>query len=108
MPTGQEACPTRTIGTCRIGDVTGTIVDIGIRSTRFRTLNPTVVSIENFCERDKYHGLHVIGARYETDGAAMRGVLVAIRAVLAVVDSLSAYGAGIAVPSQTVYMTKDK
>jgi len=79
--------------TCRVGDVTGTIVDIGIRSTRIRTLNRTLVSIpngqtaavsiENFSERDKYHCLHVIGVRYETDAAAMRGVLEAIREVLA-------------------------
>ena len=75
--------------TCRVGDVTGTIVDIGIRSTRIRTLNRTLVSIpngqtaavsiENFSGRDKFHCLHVIGVRYETDVAAMRGVLEAIR-----------------------------
>ena len=78
--------------TCRVGEVTGTIVDIGIRSTRIRTLNRTIVSIpngqtaavsiENFSERDKFHCLHVIGVRYETDGAAMRGVLEAVRETL--------------------------
>ncbi len=79
--------------TCRVGDVTGTIVDIGIRSTRIRTLNRTIVSIpngqtaavsiENFSARDKFHCLHVIGVRYETSGAAMRGVLEALREMLA-------------------------
>ncbi|HEY3440069.1 MAG TPA: mechanosensitive ion channel domain-containing protein [Paludibaculum sp.] len=78
--------------TCRVGDVTGTIVDIGIRSTRIRTLNRTIVSIpngqtaavsiENFTRRDKFHCLHVIGVRYETDAAAMRGVLDALRELL--------------------------
>ena len=78
--------------TCRVGDVTGTIVDIGIRSTRIRTLDRTLVSIpngltaavsiENFSGRDKFHFLHVFGVRYETDAAAMRGVLDAIREML--------------------------
>jgi MscS family membrane protein len=79
--------------TCRVGDVTGAIVDIGIRSTRIRTLNRTIVSIpngqtaavsiENFSERDKFHCLHVIGVRYDTGAAGMRRVLEAIGEMLA-------------------------
>lgn len=152
--------------TCRVGDVTGTIVDIGIRSTRIRTLNRTIVSIpngqtaavsiENYSERDKFHCLHVIGVRYETSAAAMRGVLEAIRemlaamseveteslrvrfirfgassldievraylfakdfddflasqeaVLLAIMEKLDALNVGIAFPSQTLYMTRDK
>jgi MscS family membrane protein len=49
---------------CKIGDINGTIVDIGLRSTRIRTLDRTIVTIpngqlatmnlENFTLRDKY------------------------------------------------------
>jgi len=78
--------------TCKIGTVTGTIVDIGIRSTRIRTPDRTLVSIpngqtatvsiENLSERDKFHFLHVVGLSSDTDAAAMRGVLEAIRELL--------------------------
>ncbi len=73
---------------CRAGEVTGTIVGIGIRSTRIRTLNRTLVSIpngltaavsiENYSARDKFHFLHVIGVRCETDAAAMQAVLASV------------------------------
>src|SRR5690606_31249260 len=49
---------------CRVGTVTGTIEDIGIRSTRIRTLERTIVTIpnsdfssqqiENYAPRDRF------------------------------------------------------
>jgi MscS family membrane protein len=48
---------------CRVGDMVGTVEDIGLRSTRIRTLDRTVVTVpnsqfstmtlENFAKRDK-------------------------------------------------------
>lgn len=48
---------------CRVGDLTGTVEDIGLRSTRIRTLDRTMVTVpnsqfstmtlENFARRDK-------------------------------------------------------
>ena len=53
---------------CRFGDMEGTVIDIGIRSSRIRTLNRTIVTvpngefsamqIENYTARDMFHFLH--------------------------------------------------
>ncbi|UNU73628.1 mechanosensitive ion channel family protein [Moraxella nasovis] len=53
---------------CSFGDMAGTVIDIGIRSTRIRTLNRTVVTvpngefssmkIENYAARDMFHFVH--------------------------------------------------
>ena len=60
--------PVRIGDYCKFGDQEGTIIDIGIRSSRVRTLNRTVVTvpngdfssmqIENFTSRDMFHFLH--------------------------------------------------
>lgn len=60
----------------KIGDVIGTVEEIGLRSTRVRTLDRTLVTIpngqmatltlENFSARDSFWLRHVIGVRYET------------------------------------------
>ncbi|WP_296405501.1 mechanosensitive ion channel family protein [Psychrobacter sp.] len=57
--------PVRVGDYCKFGDLEGTVVDIGIRSTRIRTLNRTIVtvpngefssmSIENFASKDMFH-----------------------------------------------------
>jgi MscS family membrane protein len=77
---------------CRIGDQTGTVEDIGLRSTRIRTSSRTVVaipngqlavmSIENLSVRDKFWFRHMIGLRYETSADQLRYVLAEIRRML--------------------------
>jgi len=81
--------PVRVGDFCRAGDVTGTVEQIGVRSTRIRTLDRTVVSIpnaqmaainlENFGQRDKFWFRPVLGLRYETQADQLRYVLAEIR-----------------------------
>jgi MscS family membrane protein len=81
--------PVRVGDFCRAGDVMGTIEQIGVRSTRIRTLDRTVVSIpnaqmasmnlENFGQRDKFWFRPVLGLRYETQADQLRYVLAEIR-----------------------------
>lgn len=84
--------PIRVGDYCRVGTVEGTVEDIGLRSTRIRTLQRTVVSIpngmlatqnlENFGVRDKFLFRHTLGLRYETTPAQMRAVLARIYQLL--------------------------
>jgi MscS family membrane protein len=84
--------PVRVGDFCRLGDTVGTIEDIGLRSTRIRTLDRTIVSVpngqasslivENFAERDKMWFRHVIGLRYETTSDQLRHVLANVRKLL--------------------------
>ena len=77
---------------CRIGDITGTVEDIGLRATRLRTLDRTLINIpngqlatmnvENFAWRDKILFRTVIGLRYETTPDQLRSVLAEIRRLL--------------------------
>jgi MscS family membrane protein len=77
----------------KIGDVLGTVDFIGLRSTRIRTLDRTVltvpngqlatINIETLSVRDKYWFHHVVPLRYETTAAQMRGVVDGVRAYLA-------------------------
>jgi MscS family membrane protein len=70
----------------------GTIEDIGLRSTRIRTLDRSVVSIpngqisndrlEDLSCRDKFWLHPVLSLQYETTAAQMRSALVAIRRLL--------------------------
>jgi MscS family membrane protein len=78
--------------TCRAGEFLGTVEDIGIRSTRIRTLNRTVVavpngllssmSLENFSLRDRILFQHTIALGRQTTAEQMRLVLEQIRALL--------------------------
>jgi MscS family membrane protein len=78
--------------TCRIGDQTGVVEDIGLRSTSLRTDARTVLTvpnsqlsamnIENFGMREKIYFRHVIGIRSETSAQQMRGLLDALRKLL--------------------------
>lgn len=62
---------------CKFGTYEGVVVDIGIRSTRVRTLNRTVVTIpngefsalqiENYATRDMFHFLHNLYIQKDTD-----------------------------------------
>lgn len=77
--------PVRVGDYCKFGDLEGTVVDIGIRSTRLRTLNRTIVtvpngefssmSIENFASRDMFHFLHTIYIKRNVDAATLENFL---------------------------------
>lgn len=84
--------PVRVGDFCRFGDRVGTVEDIGLRSTRIRTLDRTVVSIpnsdfstmqlENFAQRDRIRLVFTLGLRYETTADQLRHVLVGLRRLL--------------------------
>ena len=69
----------------RVGDLQGTVEDIGLRSTRFRTPDRTLVSIpngsladqrlESLAERDRMRLATTIGLAYGTTRAQMRQVI---------------------------------
>jgi MscS family membrane protein len=76
----------------KMGDVQGTVDHIGLRSTRIRTLDRTIVSVPNsqianvsletFSQRDKFWFHPVVGLRYETTSQQMRAVVDGIRRLL--------------------------
>jgi MscS family membrane protein len=84
--------PVRVGDFCRFGDRIGTVEDIGLRSTRIRTLDRTVVTVpnkqfasiqlENFALRDRIWYHPRLGLRYETTPDQLRYVLVEIRRML--------------------------
>ena len=77
---------------CRVGTMTGTVEDIGLRSTRIRTMGRTVISIpnadmaiqsiENFAARDKILFNHTLTLRHETTADQLRFVLAGARTLL--------------------------
>ena len=77
---------------CRFGDNMGTVEHIGLRSTRLRTLDRTVISVpnsqfldmelENFARRDRFFFNTVLQLRYETTAGQLRYVLVRLRELL--------------------------
>lgn len=76
----------------RVDDFVGTVEAIGLRSTRFRTLDRTIVTLpngrladmrlESFTERDRLRLATTIGVVYETTAAQMRDVLAGCERVL--------------------------
>jgi MscS family membrane protein len=84
--------PVRVGDFCRAGDHLGTVEDIGLRSTRIRTLKRTVVAVpngqlalmnlENFTMRDKIWFHHTLRLRYETTADQLRYILAEIRKML--------------------------
>ncbi|WP_019673951.1 mechanosensitive ion channel family protein [Psychrobacter lutiphocae] len=78
--------PVRVGDYCKFGELEGTVIDIGIRSTRLRTLNRTIVtvpngdfssmSIENFASRDMFHFLHNIYIKRNVAAAELEKFLV--------------------------------
>ena len=78
---------------CRIGDSLATVVDIGIRSTRLRTLDRTMMTVpngqfasmilDNFSMRDMIRFRHVLGVRMETTVDQLEQLLEELRALLA-------------------------
>ncbi|NJD63193.1 MAG: mechanosensitive ion channel family protein, partial [Deltaproteobacteria bacterium] len=83
--------PIRVGDFCRAGDFLGTVEDIGMRSTRIRTLGRTMVSVpngqlivmslENFSLRDKFLFNHRIHVDTETSADQLRRCLMEIRTV---------------------------
>ena len=77
---------------CRFGDRTGVVEDIGLRSTRIRTDERTLVAIpngtvatinlENFSRRDKILFKTTLGLRSETKADHVRFVLAEVRRLL--------------------------
>jgi MscS family membrane protein len=77
---------------CRFGDRTGTVMHIGLRSTRIRTPERTIVSVpnaqfsamtlENISGRDKIWFHPTLNLRRDTSAAQMAEVLAAFRKIL--------------------------
>ena len=71
--------------TLKMGDVIGTVDHVGLRSTRIRTLDRTVVSVPNsqianvtletLSVRDKFWFHPIIGLRYETTPQQLRDII---------------------------------
>jgi MscS family membrane protein len=78
--------------TLKLGDIVGTVEDVGLRSTRIRTLDRTVVivpngqianmSLETLSSRDKFWFHPTVGLRYETTSTQIRSVADGIRNLL--------------------------
>ncbi len=77
---------------CKVADQAGTVEDIGLRSTRIRTVDRTVVTIpngalsnanlENISRRDKILFRPTLGLRFETSADQLRFLLAEIRKLL--------------------------
>jgi MscS family membrane protein len=77
--------PFREGDTITVDGVVGTVEAVGLRSTRLRTVDRTVVTmpngkvadarIESFAERDRIRFAHTVGLVYETSNARMREIL---------------------------------
>src|SRR5262249_42431664 len=84
--------PVRVGDMCRFGSQQGTVEDIGLRSTRVRTLDRSVVTIpnadfatlqlENLAARDRMRLTTTIALRCQTTPDQLRGVLVALKRLL--------------------------
>ena len=76
-----------------LADVQGTVEEVGLRSTKIRTLDRTLVSLPNgqianmkletISARDKFWFHPVVGLKYETTSAQLRSVLANVREFLA-------------------------
>lgn len=84
--------PVRVGDFCSVGDQTGTVEGIGIRSTKLRALDRTVISIPNaqfadmqivnWAQCDRMLINETIGVRYDTSSDQMRYLLVHLRKML--------------------------
>jgi MscS family membrane protein len=71
--------------TIKLAEMVGTVDQVGLRSTRIRTMDRTIVtvpngqiataSIETLSLRDKFWFRHIMGLRYETTPAQMRAIV---------------------------------
>jgi MscS family membrane protein len=88
---------------CKVGDVLGTVEDVGIRSTRIRTLERTVVTIpngdfsarqiENFARRDRFLFNPIIRLEYGIGSARLRESIEMIEGILEANDRITRPGA---------------
>jgi MscS family membrane protein len=77
---------------CRFGDKVGTVEEIGLRATRIRTLERTIITVanaefanlhlDNFSARDRFWYHPTLQLRYETTPDQIRYVLVEVRKML--------------------------
>ena len=77
---------------CKFGDILGTVEEIGLRATRIRTLNHSIVSVpnaefinlhlDNFTQRKKILYFPKIRLRYETSPDQVRDILDEIKKLL--------------------------
>ncbi|MEL6885573.1 MAG: mechanosensitive ion channel family protein [Pseudomonadota bacterium] len=84
---------------CKFGDVSGTVEDIGIRSTKIRTPDRTVVTvpngifasmqIENYSVRDRFLFNTVLSLRCDTPGDVVRTIIDEIRTELQQADAVA-------------------
>ena len=85
--------PVRIGDSCQFGEQRGTVEQIGLRSTRIRGLDRTLISIPNaefaklrlvnYTRRDNILLRTVLGLRYETTADQLRHLLAALRRLLA-------------------------
>ncbi|MFL6353405.1 MAG: mechanosensitive ion channel family protein [Bryobacteraceae bacterium] len=76
----------------KVGNTMGTVTDIGLRSTRIRTLDRTMVNVpngqianatlENFSQRDRFWFHHFLALICETSSAQTRGILTGLTEVV--------------------------
>jgi MscS family membrane protein len=81
--------PIRIGDSCKVGDYSGTVVDIGFRSTRIRTADRTIVAIpngqlatmniENYTLRDKYWFHPTVSLKYDTTPEQLMTTLAELR-----------------------------
>jgi MscS family membrane protein len=84
--------PVRVGDFCRYQGEVGTVEEIGLRSTRIRTLDRTIVTVpnsefsnlmlENFAVRDRMRLFTMVGVRYETTPDQLRFLLARLREIL--------------------------
>ena len=77
---------------CRFGNEIGTVEEIGLRATRIRTLDRTVITVanaefanlhlDNFSARDRFWYHPTLQLRYETTPDQIRYILVEVRKML--------------------------
>jgi MscS family membrane protein len=77
---------------CKVGDMVGTVEDIGLRSTRIRTLSRTLVTVpnsqfstmtlENFAARDKMFFHPTLSIRCDASSAQMRQIFSSFERIL--------------------------
>lgn len=97
--------PMRVGDFCRIGDISGTVEQIGMRSTKLRTSQRSVVTIpngdlagnriENLQQRDRYYFDPIFFLRLDTSPDQIRFLLVELRKILLAHPSV--YPAGLKV-----------
>jgi MscS family membrane protein len=73
----------------KVGTTAGTVEYVGLRSTRIRTLDRTVVSVPNgqiatasvetTSDRDKFRFSHIVGVTYDTSSEQLRAITNEIR-----------------------------